>query len=231
MQASASIAAARSGSISRMRCASSTSSRYAMSSSPWSTRIRPRTSWISARWTGPGEPASASSSRRIAPAGRPAMWASRAASVSRRTRRLARPGQASGALERRGGRGGRAAPPRRQPDALQRRGDRLVLAHRRVREVPRPRLAARDPGERRVRRPSRGTGGAVVDRRAQQRMAELEPLAHDREHAGPLGRLERASTRARARRARRPPAAPAPRRSRRPPAAPWRSAAGRPESR
>ena len=30
----------------------------------------------------------------------------------------------------------------------------------------------------------------MVDRRAQQRMPELEPLAHDREHAGLLGRLQ-----------------------------------------
>ena len=68
-----------------------------------------------------------------------------------------------------------AAP--RVPTSLQRRGDRLVLAHRRMCEVPGPLVAGRDPRERVMRGASRRTGRAVVDRRAQQRMAKLEALA------------------------------------------------------
>ena len=44
-----------------------------------------------------------------------------------------------------------------------------------------------------MRLASRWTGGAVIDRRAQERMTKLEPLAVDREHARMLGRVDHAS--------------------------------------
>ena len=103
---------------------------------------------------------------------------------------LAWRGETRGALQ--GGRCHvrRSPAPRVQSNSLEHRGDRLVLTHRGLGEMPRPRLAAGDCGERCVRRASCRPGGAVVDRRAQQRMAKLHALRSDCQHSGFLGRVQ-----------------------------------------
>jgi hypothetical protein len=99
--------------------------------------------------------------------------------------------QARGALQG-GGRSARGtARPRPQADVLQRGGELLVLPHGRAGQVPRAGVPRADVRERPVRGPALGLGSAVVDRRAQERMGEGQPLAGQDDHAGALGRLER----------------------------------------
>ena len=115
-----------------------------MSIWPCSMRIRPRTCWMSARWTVSSTPASASSSSRMA-----SDESTRQMGIARRLGEspyalLAWRGQTRGALQRGRCHVGRSPAPRVQSDSLEHRGDRLVLTHRGLGEMPRPRLAAGD---------------------------------------------------------------------------------------
>ena len=119
----------------------------------------------------------------------PATARSRAASSWRRGARLVVDAQLGGALERRRGRGRAAARARvdRRPPRAPRRPPRRARPRRSPGATRAGAGPSTDVGERLVRGAPLGRAGGVVDRRAQQRVAELDAAGVEADDVGRLG--------------------------------------------